>query len=389
VKPGAAILLFIGALLTPAGYGATFLLTDYFRQYGGNETDTGRLLGYAVVGTLLGVPAVGWTAQRLGGARLAAIGAAILCAGDLLLVAMANSRGGQPLSGFLLGLGWGMYYVAGPLCLMERTTSENRQFWFNRFGAFQITGTGLSPAIASYMSSYAHAPIAGIITAMALCSAGASLAYLRFDHANPQLVALDRQLAQGKNWLKAIGEISSTPAIYAIVMVFFGASIFSCMMTFQGSLVEVYGMNKGVYFIVYATVVSLSRFTLAPVIKRWEADRLSIALVLLMIAGVAAMFLVGFGAAYQVASAAALGLGSGLLFTTLQTQVVDSSDGKNQAHALTWFVLAHFCGLFGLPVLGGWLIANHGRTAFLCMVLLLAVCDLGVAARRYRRASTR
>src|SRR5690349_2811320 len=65
-----AYFLFIGTLFTAAGYGATFLLTEHFRALGGSELDTSTTLAGAMVGTLVGVPLVGWYAKRLRAARM-------------------------------------------------------------------------------------------------------------------------------------------------------------------------------------------------------------------------------------------------------------------------------------------------------------------------------
>ncbi len=52
--------LFLGTMLAAAGYGATFLLSAYFRANGGSDLDTGTTLGAAMIGTFVGVPLVGW-----------------------------------------------------------------------------------------------------------------------------------------------------------------------------------------------------------------------------------------------------------------------------------------------------------------------------------------
>ena len=78
-----AYLLFLGTLLTALGYGATFLLTEHFRSLGGSEINTGTTLAGAMVGTLIGVPLVGWFASRLGAARMAAFGAISVATGYL------------------------------------------------------------------------------------------------------------------------------------------------------------------------------------------------------------------------------------------------------------------------------------------------------------------
>ncbi|MCE1658639.1 MFS transporter, partial [Enterobacter hormaechei] len=57
-----ALFLLFGTLFTAGGYGATFLISAYFRSQGGSDIDTGTTLSVALVGTLIGVPLVGWFA---------------------------------------------------------------------------------------------------------------------------------------------------------------------------------------------------------------------------------------------------------------------------------------------------------------------------------------
>ena len=55
--PSAAC-LFLGTTLSAAGYGATFLLTPYFQERGGNGLNTAAVLSAALVGTFACVPIV-------------------------------------------------------------------------------------------------------------------------------------------------------------------------------------------------------------------------------------------------------------------------------------------------------------------------------------------
>src|SRR5271163_3004444 len=100
--------------MTAAGYGATFLLTEHFRALGGSEIETGKVLGGAVVGTFVGVPLVGWLSPRTGGARLAAVGALLLAAGYFVLAGMQALSPLIVFVGGMIGLGWGIFYLASP-----------------------------------------------------------------------------------------------------------------------------------------------------------------------------------------------------------------------------------------------------------------------------------
>jgi len=156
------------------------------------------------------------------------------------------------------------------------------------------------------------------------------------------------------------------------------------MMTFQSSLVRASGLNAGVYFAAYAIVVVVTRFTLAPAINRADGDRMAVLLLVVMAAGVEAMFGVGLGTPMQLLSAVLLGLGYGLVYTIIQTQVVHDAPDPLRNGALTWFVVSYFIGIFGFPVIGGWLIVASGTNAFLAVVLACAVGELGLAVMRRR-----
>jgi len=51
-------------LATAGAYGVSFELTDHFRSLGGNETDTGRVLFGAALGSFLSVILVGSAVDR-------------------------------------------------------------------------------------------------------------------------------------------------------------------------------------------------------------------------------------------------------------------------------------------------------------------------------------
>src|SRR6516165_8485716 len=87
------VLLCTGTLLTAAGYGATFLMTEHFRALGGGEIETGRTLGGAMVGTFVGVSLVGTKSRQFGAAPLAAIGAVVVALGYLILASLTSVSG--------------------------------------------------------------------------------------------------------------------------------------------------------------------------------------------------------------------------------------------------------------------------------------------------------
>lgn len=373
--------LFAGSLLTAGGYGATFLLTEHFRTLGGSEIDTSTTLGGAMVGTLIGVPLVGWYARKLKAARMAAMGAVSVAAGYGFLAHLTTLTPLIALAGFLIGLGWGIFYLAGPMALSERVSDQDRGFWFTRFGAFQMAGIGFSPIVAATLVEQLGLSTSGAFATIAYATLVAAILLLTFETLAPP--AREAQTQNG-NWVRALPSLLSSRAVYPILMVGLGACVFSGMLTFQSSLVRGTGLEAGTYFAVYAVTVVVARFILAPIISRADGDRVTVLLLALMILGIVTAFGLAFGLIVQIASAILLGLGYGLVYTVIQTQAVNDAPPEQRSAALTWFVIAYFLGIFGFPVLGGWLIVTIGIPGFLAAVLAFAVAEMVLALIRGR-----
>lgn len=376
-----AYFLFVGSLFTAGGYGATFLLTEHFRAMGGSEIDTSTTLGGAMVGTLIGVPLVGWYAKKLKAARMGAMGAVSVAVGYGLLSLLHTLTPLIALAGFFLGIGWGIFYLAAPMALSERVSDQDRGFWFTRFGAFQMAGIGFSPIIATALVRQLGFTTSGTFGLIAGATLFAAVLLLIFESLSPHTQATN---AQNGNWVRALPTLLSSRAVYPILMVGLGACVFSGMLTFQSSLVRGTDLAAGTYFAVYAITVVVARFILAPIISRADGDRVAVLLLALMILGIVTAFGLGFGLIVQIASAILLGLGYGLVYTVIQTQAVNDAPAEQRSAALTWFVVAYFLGIFGFPVLGGWLIVTVGIPGFLTAVLAFAVAEMVLALIRGR-----
>lgn len=381
-----AYFLFAGTLLTAAGYGATFLLTDHFRTLGGSEIETSATLGGAMLGTLIGVPLVGWFAKRLKAARMAATGAISVALGYLILALITQLTPLIGAAGFFIGLGWGIFYLAAPMSLSERVTDQDRGFWFTRFGAFQMAGIGFSPIIAAALVSRIGLTTGQAFGVIAGVTFAAALLLWTFEQISPQMQAKQVQ-AQNGNWVRALPALVKTRALFPILMVGLGACVFSGLLTFQSSLVRGTGLEAGTFFAAYAITVVVARFILAPAINRADGDRAAVVLLALMILGVVVAFGLAYGVIVQIASAILLGLGYGLVYTVIQTQAVNDAPPEYRNAALTWFVIAYFIGIFGFPVLGGWLIVTVGMASFLAAVLVFAVAEMALALLRGRGAA--
>lgn len=372
--------ILLGTLFTAGGYGATFLISAWFRAQGGSDVDTGTTLSLALIGTLIGIPLVGWFAGTIDAARLAALGALGLACGYALL----GSLGGVDpvyllrLAALLIGLGWGMFYLGAPLALSERLSDAERGAGFTRFSAFQMTGICASPillAVAMEQGGFALETTFLWVAAMGLT---ACLLLGTFAVREPRL----RRETSLRPWIGKITTLARSSVIRPIVMVGLGGAVFSGMMAFQDSLTEGTRASASTFFAVHAGTAVVSRLLLARHLSLWPRTPLIICLLGCLIAGLVCLLGMPVHPGFQIAAAVLTGAGYGLLYPVIQTWAVNLSPLEDRHAALTWFVVAYFVGIFGFPAFGGWLLVTAGKTWFIWALVALAALELAVAVAR-------
>jgi len=376
MRQSSALFLFAGTILAAAGYGATFLLSAYYRAHGGSDVDTGLTLGAAMIGTFAGVPLVGWFSGRIDAARMTAMAACAIACGFFILASSAGS--GMILTriaGLLIGLGWGMFYIGAPMALSERVTDADRGVWFTRFGAFQMAGIGGSPVLLNFLVGQLGLTIEATFLLVGMIGLAAAILLAVFGRKAP----LARQSRALRPWVRDITGIALGPTIRPILMVGLGACVFSGLMSFQTSLVEGTGASASTFFAVYAVTVVAARLLLARLLSRLPQSLLAIGLLSIMGLGVVAMFGTRVHPSFQILSAVLTGVGYGLVYPVIQTWAVNHAAPHQRHAALTWFVLSYFVGIFGFPVVGGWVLVHFGQQALIGMLLVAAAMELAVA----------
>jgi len=337
----------LGTTFTAGGYGATFLVSDWYRAQGGSDIDAGTTLGAALIGTLIGVPLVGWFAGRL--PRIAAL---------------------------LIGLGWGMFYVGGPMALSERITDAERGPWFTRFSAFQMTGICGSPILLTAVMAQASMAIQTTFFLVGGMGILAALLLGTFSAREPR----GHREASLRPWVRKLATVAASSAIRPIAMVGLGGCVFSGTMSFQGSLVEGTGARASTFFAAHATTVVVLRLLLAGRLPTMPPIPLVTVLLSCLITGIVCLLGTSFHPAFHIAAAVLTGAGYGLVYPVIQTWAINHSSPENRHAALTWFVVAYFVGTFGFPVIGGWILVGAGKEWFI--LTLAAIASLELAAAR-------
>ncbi len=372
MSPRVASFVLLGALLTACGYGATFLLSMHFHLAGGSDIDTGASLAEAMIGALIGLPLVAWCSHRIGAARATALAALIVGAGVVGFALIGRTGSLRVVPGLLVGIGWGGFCLAAPIMLAERTAEIERERWFMRFGSFQMAGVGGGPAVAALAIRNWHWTTGAVFfTVGGLCVTAAAMLEC-FGHLSPASHAVARPVRD--SWVREMGAIARTHAIYPIAIIALGSSVFSGLMTFQMSIAQGSGVTAGAFFGLYSATVVVIRWLLGAVVIRIRACATTQILLGFMFLSVAVTFAVPHSALLHSASAVLLGTGYGLVYPIVQAQAVNSAGARHRHTVLTWFVASYFVGVFGFPALGSLVLVSMGKTMLL---ILIAACGLG------------
>ncbi|MDE9495329.1 MFS transporter [Xenorhabdus bovienii] len=371
-----ALFLLFGTLFTAGGYGATFLISEYFRSQGGSDIDTGTTLSVALIGTLIGVPLVGWFSGQLEASRLAAFAALSMSCGYFLFGGFGGELSYiQNISALLIGLGWGMFYISGPMALSERVTDADRGQWFTRFSAFQMAGICGSPILLTVAVEQGGFSIQTTFLLVGVVGILASLLLAIFGVREP----LEQRKSLLRPWVKKITKISAASTIRPIIMVGLGGCVFSGMMSFQGSLVEGTSANASTFFAAHAATVVVSRLFLARYLSTVSRIPLVITLMSCLIIGLLSLLGIPIHPVFQIVAAMLTGIGYGLVYPVIQTWAVNDSPLEDRHAALTWFVVSYFAGIFGFPLIGGWILVDAGKNLFILVLAAIAFIELVVA----------
>lgn len=383
MRTSSTLCILFGTLLSAAGYGATFLIASWFRAQGGSELDAGTTLTMALLGTLVGVPLVGWWAGRVDSARLGALGALAMAGGYLLLGSLA---GPDPaylprLAALLVGLGWGMFYLGVPLALSERLDDQQRGPGFTRFSAFQMTGICGSPVVLAALLDNAGLAFSSAFLGVGMTALVAAALLFAFGLSAPRVPTTPRL----RPWARKITALVPTGAIRPILMAGLGGAVFSGIMAFQSSLTEGTGASASAFFALHAGTAVVLRLLLVRRLSSWPRGTVVICLLTCLAAGVICLLGSGVHPVFHGAAAVLTGAGYGLLYPVIQTWAVNASAEEDRHAALTWFVVAYFIGIFGFPAIGGWLLVAAGRNSFIWALAALVMVELAVATADGRR----
>jgi MFS family permease len=374
-------LFFLAVFLQAGAYGLTFMLPRLFDAFEANEKTVGVMLLITTVATLITVYYAGHLSDWLGRVKLLGI-ACIAIAIALASYGFATGVGLMLIeASILLGFGWGLTYSLAPIVLTRLVTTDQRVRYFAILSVAVMAGFGLSPVLASVLENAGFTVNDAFFVTAALCALAAALFFFLVIPVRSHTLQAGPENRSSLT-IGAVTRIFSSPARLPVIMVCIGASVFAGMNNFQTVFADERGLDYVHYFLIYTLTVVIFRIVLAK-FKGGKNPYLTIALLQYVMFGSVMLFLmIGGNIPLYWAVAFLFGIGYGVSYPVLAAMAAGDADEELLAQTLQLFALTYFIGIFGFPLIAGWLIIEMGSSALLVLVAMLAGGEATMALMR-------
>ena len=380
-KRSTLTIFFSATFLQAGAYGLTFMLPRLFEGLGSNEKAVGTVLMLTALSTLASVYYVGHLCDVLGRVKMLVLGC-VAIAIALFFYGMADTVGGLILTAsLLLGFGWGTTYAVCPVVLTQLITDELRVRFFTLLSIAVMAGFGLSPVLAAFLETLGKTVNMAFYVTSALCLI-AALMFLLIDRSIKTHSLATNTPQKSKVTFKAIVAVFKSTAWRPVTMVFIGASVFAGVTNFQTVFADERGLDYSDYFLIYTLTVVIFRFVLA----RFSGGKnpyLAISVLQYLMCG--SVIMLGFiaGNHYQYWLFAVLfGVGYGVSYPILVAMAAKDAPKVLVAQTLQIFAFTYFAGIFGFPLIAGWMIVELGSISLLLLVSFLASIEASLALQR-------
>ena len=375
-------LYFIGIFVQAGTYGLTFLLPKLFATIGGNEKDVGAMLLVTAIVSLITVYYAGHLTDRLG--RMPALGVSgFAISAALLLFGSAQALGALVVAASaLLGFGWSLFYALGPVVLTRITEPNERVRYFSLLSVFVMAGFGLAPVAASAMVQAGLSISDAFIGMAAGCFfSGCLFLLLTKSIRSLSLTIVDEP--PSSLTLKTIARILKSRGCLPVIMVCIGASIFAGLNNFQTVFADARGLRYADFFLTYTVTVVVCRLLLAGFSGGKSPYAVIAALQYVMCASVIVFLFSGSSHPLYIVVAALFGIGYGASYPVLAAMAANDAETDLVPQTLQLFALTYFIGIFGFPLIAGWIIVEQGTQALLIGIAVLAAIEASMAAGRH------
>ena len=374
-------LYFAAIFLQSGAYGLTFMLPRLFDSFGTNEKTGGLMLGVTALTTLVTVYFSGHLSDIFGRLRTLAVACTAISAA-LFLFGIIGSVGILLVcASALLGFGWGLTYSLGPIVLTRLVGADERVRYFTLLSVFVMAGFGLSPVLAAMLEAQGFSVRDAFFVTAGLCLVSALLfgaldAPVKAHVLNP-LAEVPSRITLG-----AVKQVFASPARLPVVMVCLGASVFAGLNNFQTVFADARGLEYASFFLTYTVTVVVLRLVLARFKGGPNPYRMIAALQYIMCLSVVIFIFSGDSLPLYLLVAVLFGVGYGVSYPILVAMAAQDAREDLGAQTLQIFALTYFIGIFGFPLVAGWMVVETGSGPLLVLVAVLAAVEASLALRR-------
>lgn len=374
-------LYFIAVFLQAGAYGLTFMLPRLFAGFGADEKAVGAMLLVTAGATITTVYFSGHLSDVFG--RLRSLSAAcVAIAVSLFLYGSATSVGAAlVLASVLLGIGWGLTYTLGPIVLTRLVAPPERVRYFTLLSVFVMGGFGIAPVVAALLEGAGLTVRDAFYLTSALCGVSAVLFFVLDGPVKANVIVRTPE-APSRITLASLGGVMRSRAVLPVVMVCIGASVFAGMSNFQTVFADARGVDYAQFFATYTITVIAFRLLLARFTGGSNPYLTIAVLQYIMCLSVVLFIFSGDSVPLYLATAFLFGIGYGVSYPLLVAMTAQDADDALSAQTLQVFALTYFIGIFGFPLIAGWMIVEAGQAALLVLVAVLAAAEATLALRR-------
>lgn len=377
------MVFYLAVFLQAGAYGLTFMLPRLFEGLGSDEKAVGTMLMFTALSTLFSVYYCGHLSDAFGRVKMLAIGC-LAIALALAFYGNATAVGSLILAAsLLLGFGWGTTYALCPIVLTELVADEFRVRFFTLLSIAVMAGFGLSPVLAALLEAAGQTVAAAFLVTSALCVLSAIMFFFLAKPVKNHAISTN-SAEQSKITLASIRAIWRSPAWRPVTMVFIGASVFAGVSNFQTVYADERGLNYADYFLIYTATVVIFRLALAR-FNGGNNPYFTIAFLQYVMCGSVVLFCLISGDRYLYWLFAVLfGIGYGVSYPILVAMTARDASRGLVAQTLQLFAFTYFAGIFGFPLVAGWMIVDFGSISLLLLVAGMAAVEASMALARAR-----
>lgn len=381
-EPGIRFGVFCIAVYSLAlSYGATFLLSLLVAERGGNEADAGMLISTAMISTMVAVLFSGHCADRVRPTRLVAIAGLLLglaCAG---FAATATVGWAMVAAALVFGAGWGTCYTVTPVILAAIVAPGRRLRYFTLMTGTSMSGIGSAPLIGRACAA-AGLPLETTFSIAGVAATLGAAVFFLWGEGMERARNTATPFAAWRISRDAVLQVLRSKAAYSILMVGLGGCIFGSLSSFQTSYAGPRHLDYSLFFIGFMIAAIAARFAMAGLVAKRDPLVSSCLLAGLMVLSLLMLWLWVDGATAYLLAAGAFGVGYGVIYPILNGLAANDVSPAYAPQSLLLFSLAYFIGVFGFPALAGRIIVQHGVSALLAVMVLIAAANAGIPVAR-------